>query len=141
VKRRVGLVAVVVLGALAAGGAAWRVLERPRPASAPPEQVAVVSLPSLTVNLRGDDGFTYLRLRVALEVAGPVADPASAVDARRSAILNAVIESTEGASFTELRTDAGRDSLARRLAARAGAILQPAHVRVRRVYFEEFVAE
>lgn len=131
----------VVLGALAAGGAAWRVLERPRSASAPREQVAVVSLPSLTVNLRGDDGFTYLRLRVALEVAGPVADPAAVVDARRSAILNSIIESTEGASFTELRTDAGRDSLARHLAARAGEILEPEHVRVRRVYFEEFVAE
>lgn len=134
------MVAVVVLGALGAAGVAWRALERPHPLE-PPPHAAVVSLPSLTVNLRGDDSFTYLRLRVALEVVGPVSDPTAAVETHRSAILNAIIESAEGASFSQLRTEPGRQAFVDRIASRAEAILRPEGLHVRRVYFEEFVAE
>ncbi|MHB8733301.1 MAG: flagellar basal body-associated FliL family protein [bacterium] len=142
-KLIVPLVALLLVGG--GGTAAWTTLHKPaRPASAAPvhpEVSTLVSLPDTTINLRGDDGFSYLRVQISVLVKGPGPEETlkAAADARKSALRDALNAIVEGQAFTALRTPDGRRALESTLRTRFDEILAPAHADT--VYFEEFVAE
>jgi len=146
-KLIVPLVALLLVGG--GGTAAWTMLHKPaRTASAAkpaapvhPEVSTLVSLPDTTINLRGDDGFSYLRVQISVLVKGPGPEETlkAAAEARKSALRDALNAIVEGQAFTALRTPDGRRTLESTLRTRFDEILAPAHADT--VYFEEFVAE
>lgn len=103
---------------------------------------ATVQLPELTVTLAGGDGYPYLRVQMAITVAGPMAQEAlaQAVEDHKAALLDALNAIAQETMFTRIRTPEGRRAFEDRLVSRFQAIIGPA-VRVERIYFEEFVAE
>jgi flagellar basal body-associated protein FliL len=145
-KLLIPLIALLVV--VGGGTAAWTMLHKPaRAATAPhtapahPDVSTLLSLPDTTINLRGDDGFSYLRIQISVLVKGPGTDEAlkAAVEAHTSALRDALIATVEGQAFTTLRTPEGRRDLEAGLRSRFDQILAPAHADT--VYFEEFVAE
>lgn len=138
------LIGIVALAAAAAGAAAALVLRGASgPHAAPVEREATVELPELTVNLAGTDGYSYLRVQVAVAVRGPGSPDslAQTVEARKAALLDALNKLAQRMTFTQLRSAAGQREFDAQLRDRFDALLGPARVRVERIYFEEFVAE
>jgi flagellar basal body-associated protein FliL len=103
---------------------------------------ATVQMPEMTVNLAGGDGYSYLRVQIAVQVRGPMQEDAltQAVDSRRAALLDVVNALSQETMFTQIRTSQGRQGFEQEIASRFQALLGPS-VRVERIYFEEFVAE
>jgi flagellar basal body-associated protein FliL len=139
------LLAALAIAAAAAGGAAAALVLRGAggPHAAVPDREAVVELPELTVNLAGTDGYSYLRVQVAVAVRGPLAQEAltQAVEARKAALLDALNTLAQRTTFTQLRSGPGQRGFDAQLRDRFDALLAPARVRVERIYFEELVAE
>lgn len=140
--RRLALAAAAV--AALTGCTELGALFRHGPQAAPnaaPEAAVVVSLPDTTINLSGDDGFSYLRIEIAVTVAGPMSTDAlrQLADARKAAMLDVLNSVVQGQRFSRLRTPDGRRALAERLRAGFDSVLAPA--RARQVFFEEFVAD
>jgi flagellar basal body-associated protein FliL len=138
--KRILLAAGAVLALAGCTGLA-ALLHRPAAPGVRPETTVVVSLPDTTINLRGDDGFSYLRIQVAVTVAGSM--PADALqqfaEAHKAAMLDALNNAVQGQRFTDLRTPDGRRGLEAKLEAEFSAVLAPA--RAQQVYLEEFVAD
>jgi flagellar FliL protein len=135
------LVAVIVLGALGAGGwffLAPRLLGTAQAKTAPAEPAvkATVPLGPIVVNLTGE-ARRYLRVGVSLGV--PDAADGKEIDDHRSQLLDLLISVFSAAAIETLVTDEGKTGLKDELLKRMHDEL---HLKsVVRVYFTEFVIQ
>jgi flagellar basal body-associated protein FliL len=105
------------------------------PEAKKPEMGPTVKLSPLTVNLKEESGYHYLKVTIVLEIEQK--NVAEEIQARMAPLTDMVILTLGDKKLQELKQPASKESIKKELLTKMNQYLEPK--KIRQIYFDEFI--